>query len=823
MEAERWRKVDAILQQAWDLAPDERSRYLERACGGDGGLRKEVEGLLDQGRASVSALDEPAAWAREPGPGDSFPLGLEGAVFGPYEVGRKLGEGGMSVVFAATQHTERFHRPVAIKVLKEGRITAEAEGRFRAEARILAALEHPHINRLYDAGSLPNGLSYLVLEYIEGEPIDRFCELHSPSLAEVLDLFGQICGAVAYAHAHLVIHRDLKPSNVLVDGEGRVRLLDFGIAKLLEADPSEEETPRTLIQPMTPQYASPEQLRDRPVTTASDIYSLGLLLYRLLAGRLPYRIRHGSPEEIEQALLGRQRLPPFPAGGPFEVPKDLETVVLKALEVEPGRRYGSVQQLSEDLQRFRAGRPVAARRPTTRYRLGLFLRRHRWASGLAGGLVLSLLSFSVLLSLQADRLRQERRRALAERDSARQVAAYLTEVFQLSSPLETDGAEIKARQLLDRGAERIRRLEGQPLVQARLRHVIGRAYLDLGMPAAARPLLEESLRLRRELGADAEELAESLEALGGLEYEAAEDFPRAERLARESLEVLASIPGADAGERAEAHTFLGAVLARQSRWPEALEAQEAALKTAREMAPADPELSTEIQLRRSVALHRLGRPEEARKTLEKALPEAAAQLGEGHYLTLRGLYQQAGLDLDADRPAQAEATLRRVLRHQQELYGSGHPELAFTFSRLATAERLQGRLGEAEASARRGLDLRRKAFGEDHLAVAASLGQIAQLVHRRGDLSSALALARESLAIWRAKLPPSSPSLARPLDIVGRLELEAGEIRKAEAHLRQARLFLESQLPDGHPRRQQARRRHEEALARLQRSAAGLP
>ncbi|HKT61838.1 MAG TPA: serine/threonine-protein kinase, partial [Gemmatimonadales bacterium] len=387
---DRWRRIEELLDGMLDLPPSERAAWLERACAGDEALRSEVEDLAARGEEHTGlprppeALIAPAleslavAASSEPSPDR----------VGPWRLVRELGRGGMGAVYLGERDDDQFRKQVAVKLLHRDVAGDDLVRRFRHERQILATLDHPHIARLLDGG-VAAGTPYIVMEYVDGVPLDLFCERHRLSVAGRLARFADVCAAVQYAHEHLIVHRDLKPTNILVTADGQVKLLDFGIAKLMDEEgvPATAPLTRTGMHLMTPEYAAPEQVRGGRVTTATDVYALGVVLYELLAGRRPYDLRGRSPSEIERVICETEPLRPSTAVGRERSGRtealrrrlrgDLDTIVLKALRKEPERRYPSTAALLEDLQRYRDGLPVRARPDTFAYRARKFAGRHR--------------------------------------------------------------------------------------------------------------------------------------------------------------------------------------------------------------------------------------------------------------------------------------------------------------------------------------------------------------------------------------------------------------------------------------------------------------
>jgi serine/threonine protein kinase len=504
---ERLREVDRQLSTLLDAATGDREARLARLSAGDPGLAREVGELLRLSKQPDSRLGPEGVlagplWADLAARDTASP----GERIGAYRVLGELGRGGMATVFLAERADGAFRQQVALKLLRSGAGGEEAVRRFAQERQILATLDHPAIARLLDGGVDGRGRPYLVMEHVEGRPIDRHCEENHLSVDRRLDLFTRVAEAVFYAHRNLVVHRDLKPSNIFVTDAGleggQVKLLDFGIAKLLDpalAGPYAAAATRTVARVMTPEYASPEQVRGEPVTTASDVYQLGLLLFELLTGERACRLKNATFGEAERAICGEPpRRPSSVVAGPLarRLRGDLDAIVEKALRKEPGLRYPSPGPLIDDLERHRSGRPVRARQGTFGYRARKFVSRHRFGLAAAALLALLLAGSAVTATLQARRIAREA--ATAER-----VKEILVSLFSSANPSVSRGEALTARELLDHGAARVTtELDGEPAVQAELMTVLGNVYNTRGLYDEAVPLLEESLALRRSQGDD---------------------------------------------------------------------------------------------------------------------------------------------------------------------------------------------------------------------------------------------------------------------------------------------------------------------------------
>jgi eukaryotic-like serine/threonine-protein kinase len=503
MEAERWQRIESMFHAVLDCAPERREALLSSACNGNAELRSEVESLL--------AAYQEAGFTRSAAFQDGVKLlekrvdhRQQGRQIGPYRIVREIGRGGMGAVYLAARADAAFEKLVAIKIIRRGLDTDDLIQRFRGERKILATLDHPNITRLLDAGSTDDGLPYFVMEYIEGEPIDQYCDARKLNVTERLKLFQGVCAAVRYAHQNLVIHRDIKPGNVLVTKEGVPRLLDFGIAKLLAPGTSPDET-LTRVHPLTPEYAAPEQVRGEAVTTASDVYSLGVLLYFLLTGKMPYRGPMSSSAEIERTIceeepektssavvrapaagdkLGATVSPSRTREGTPEklrrrLQGDLDNIVLKALRKEPQRRYASVEQFSEDISRHLADLPVIAHPETPGYLAAKFVVRHRAGVAAAALVLIVLIAGVVATSWQARVARAERARAQQQFNDVRKLATSF--LFEFNNSIQNlPGATPARRLLVQRALEYLSKLAQQSQGDAGLQRELAEAYLRVG-------------------------------------------------------------------------------------------------------------------------------------------------------------------------------------------------------------------------------------------------------------------------------------------------------------------------------------------------------
>jgi len=794
MDLEQWHEVDRLFAAALDRPPAERPAFLEEACAGDPDLRREVERLLVADQAASQFLSR--------SPGELLELALdareEGGSLGPYRLLRTIGSGGMGTVYLARREDEHYQRDVAIKLLRSGLATTQAFHRFIAERQILANLEHPNIARLYDGGSTSDGRPYLVMELIEGVPVDQYCDRHRLTVDQRLALFQKICAAVQYAHQSLLVHRDLKPANILVTPEGEPKLLDFGIAKRLEPAPGDalQET-STGLRMMTPNYASPEQVRGDAITTASDVYSLGVILYGLLAGRGPHQVTAERPYEIERAICEQEPERPSvavfrPASPSAEISPDaeeiaqarktrplplarrlrgdLDNIVLMALRKEPQRRYGSAAQLAEDLGRHLQDLPVNARPDTLRYRTKKFVRRHRAGVAAAAAVVLLVAGSVASLIVQGRKLAQER-------DKARYALSFLVDTFKQADPYQTRGESLTAREILDQGAARVsRELAGQPDVEAAVMDAIGEVNLGLGRYDKAEPLLTRSLSLRRQVfGPASLEAAESLEHLAVLRSERT-DLAGAEAHLREALVIRRDRRGRQGdGDLAVAKDLneLGQILVQKGVSPEVAPEIEALHREALAIARGveGPEGLTVAET--LFALADLKRAEgdyaQGESLFREGLAVERKALGEGDPRLWRDRSQLADALVEAGKFKEAEALFRQCLEVQRKLLGREHPDALNTLVRLAVTVHLQASYAEAEALNREALALSRSHYGPTHWRVGEVLCNLASDLAGQQRNAEAIPLYEDALAIRRRALGENHWQVAQVLLLLAQI------------------------------------------------------
>jgi serine/threonine protein kinase len=813
-EPDRWERLQQIFSAAADLPADQQDPYVTTACGTDSALRQEVLAMLecdsepDNGpltNALDAAIESTSTDRRQ---------ALIGTVVGSYRLVSVLGHGGAGSVYLAERADRQYSAQVAVKIVESAALHPDMGMRFRAERQILASLNHPNIARLVDAGETEKGLPFLVMEYVQGNPVDRYCDSKRLDLDARLELFLQICTAVQYAHQNLVIHRDLKPANILVTEDGTPKLLDFGIAKLLDTNPLVTQSlalTRMNDRLLTPEYASPEQILGRPVTTSSDVYALGVVLYELLTGRRPYAVTATSQLELERSICITD--PPRPSSVARKAPEsadakgisaitlaesrglsperlekrlsgDLDAIVMRALRKEAVHRYGSVEQLAADLRRHLGNEPVVARQGNWAYYSQRFIRRHAFGVAASASVIALLAAFSVMTSIQAARIANERDRATQEGQRAEQVSNFMLDVFAAADPFVNQGKEVTARELLDQASRRISGdLNQQPDVRARLLEAIGRAYRRQGQFDRAVVYLEDSVRLRKaspapgtsNLAVTLTELALTLRELGR--------FDESESSLNEAVAILSDQGQDRSAAKADLLTGLGQMELQRGNLDRAEDflQQSVALNTElygrehTEVAAALSDLMA-INLWRNdlEGAERLAR--EAERIYRLSLPElhpdrVMSQYLLGDILTRRG------------RTEEASKLLEQSLGAQRILYGDASPRTAATLDSLVLTRQAQNRLADAEKLAREALSAGSKAHGERHFMTGYYHTSLAGVLIKERKFPEAEKEARTALDIYNTALPADHQYVASAEHQLGEIMLETGRPADAEALL----------------------------------------
>lgn len=725
------------------------------------------------------------------------------ASIGPYRVVDTLGAGGMGRVYLAERADADFEQRVAIKVLRRGVDDAASRARFRAERRILARQRSPNIAALLDGGTLDDGTPYLVMEYVEGETLLEDAARLQLGVAERLGRFLEVCGAVSTLHRGLVVHRDIKPGNILVTKDGTVKLLDFGIAKILE----DEDDGHTLVRTeagallFTPEYAAPEQLRGEAVTTSTDVHALGRLLFELLGERRPFVFETRSLAEIERVTCSEE--PPLmssvaPPARAAALRGDLDTIVAKAIRADPERRYGSVDQLADDIRRHLAGLPVRARPDTLGYRAAKFVRRNPVPLGAALLVVGLAVAFAAVTARKNARIAEERDLAREKARTAEEVVAFVVDLFHVTEPDVSAGERVTARALLERGASQVRGSVGtEPLVEASLLHAMGRAFHALGDPGRAGELLGRADELRRRHGARPLDRARTTHQLASIAT-AKGEFTEAEELFDAALEVVRAAPDAGPEDLCEVELSRANFLREAGRFDEALAASEEATRTLRtHLDPPHPVLAAALD---NLASQReaVGDFEGAEEALEEVMGMQAQLYSGDHPRIAATLCSRSILLRSMGRLDGSVAAAEEALRIYRAVLGEDHPDVDRATFLLAGSLQDAGEMDRALGIYREILERDRARYGE-HLYVSLDLNDIASILSRLGRYDESLRTFEEALAMQRQVLPEGHHEIATTLSNMGALARRSGRKPEAIPLFREALAMRVATFPADHP------------------------
>jgi len=808
----RWQKIEALFEAVADATPVEREARLTAECGEDAALKSAVESLLASDRQSADPLSTAIGAAAE-SLLEAHKDRLIGTLVGAYRIVSVLGHGGMSTVYRAEREAAEFQQTVAIKVLHHAAVHPRLRSRLHSERHILATLDHPSIARLIDSGDLADGTPYLVMEHVDGQQIDAYCDDRSLEIRERLELFLEVCAAVQYAHSNLVVHRDIKAGNIFVTGDGKPKLLDFGIAKLLAPEGLSHTLPVTRLQErmLTPENAAPEQVLGRPITTATDIYSLGVLLYQLMTGRSPYRLLSYSQLQLERAICMDEPVRPSqaviaklsgendtdrakvsarrglsPARLRARLSGDIDAIVAMAMRKEPDRRYPSAEALALDVIRHLSERPVRARHGDWRYTAGKFLRRHYVGAIGFAALILGLGAITGMTLWQNHRIEMAHRATEQERDHAQEVSAFLVDVFSQADPFNAQGHEPTAGEILDRGAARILTNNNlQPEVRAQLLESIGLAYRRQGLSDRAVPLFEQAVTIRRaERPFDPHRAAAALANLAqalndGGHLVSAESYLQQALAMSRSGDPSPSLESADimvqfgqfeldgkSDPRAASALFSDALQIYRSQ----LGNQNIAVATALGglatcAAWSGDYLLAERYGREAVGIFQV--------TVSRNHPDYAAALGTlGYTLVQRGQYRDAG------------PLLTEALEIERGVFGANNQRVATIESHLALLYEREGDIRRAIDAALVAVDIATQRLGLTHYSTGYYLDSLANLYLKANDLSDAEKFARQALAVYAQSLPTQHLYVASARLLLGEVLLQRGDPAAAETEIR---------------------------------------
>jgi serine/threonine protein kinase/Tfp pilus assembly protein PilF len=793
VESTHWEQLQSLFHRAVELPEIERERFLKCACDGESALEAELLAMLQSdGRGTIPSLLEQGL----PGIAGQF-VGLpEEAVLvreiGPYRLLRVLGEGGMGVVWLAKrQDTDAL---VAIKFLPNANLSPARRERFAREIKTLAKLRHPYIARLYDAGTLADSTPWFVMEYVEGERLTDYVRERSHTADEILQLFRKVCEAVRYAHSQEIIHRDLKPSNIMVEKDGAPRLLDFGIARELQGldDPSERTRPG--LRFVSPDYAAPEWVREGTVGFFTDVYSLGVVLYESLTGKLPFdRAKRTIEEDGRQIDLNPQK--PSALGARLGLSKsawsDLDVLCLKSLRADPQERYLSVEALLRDLDHYLQNEPLEAQPDSLRYRIGKVFARHRrpvLATGLALALVVGLIVFFTL------RLAAARDVALAEAARTQRIQKFMTSLFQGDDSEAGPSEDLRVVTLLDRGVQKAQRLQGESAIQAELYRTLGSIYDQLGKYDQAETLFESALKLDRG-SSPQNDMAEAddLVALGLLRSDQGKS-QEAESLVRQGTSIVEQHRPIDAMRQANATSALGRVLIESGQYPAATEVLDHAVALQTKLDPSSVELSDTLTLLANAQLY-LGNYDESERLNQRALDMDRKIYGESHPNVAADLINLGQLEDQWGHYVEAEHYDREAVAITKAWYGTDHPDAARQSAILAQVLVHEGKYDEAEPLLRSAFGTERKFFSPTDAHLAYILNALGSVEVNRGEFAAAMDNFRQVISLYRTAYGDGDYRVGIGMSNLGNVYLQTKQYTEAEHLFRQAIDLWKKVLP----------------------------
>ncbi|HEX3951655.1 MAG TPA: serine/threonine-protein kinase [Steroidobacteraceae bacterium] len=780
----RWHQIKSVFEQVADMQGSARIAHLDQCCGDDSDLRSSVQSLLMLDGSKQDPLLHAVGAAAEYLLEDHRDR-LLGTRVGPYRVTSILGHGGMSVVYRGERDDSQYSQVVAIKVLQHATVHPRLRSRLHSERHILATLDHGSIARLIDSGDLDDGTPYLVMEYVDGESIDSYCDNRTLFIRERLELFISVCAAVHYAHRNLVVHRDIKASNIFVTDEGNPKLLDFGIAKLLAPENLSHTLPVTRLQEriLTPENAAPEQVLGRPITTATDIYALGVLLYQLLTGRSPYRLLSFSQLQLERAICMDEPAKPSqvvvgkvkgesdgdrsrisvrrglsPQRLRSRLSGDLDAIISMAMRKEPDKRYASVEALADDLHRHLLGLPVRARQGDWRYNTAKFVRRNLLAAAVTAAVFVGLAVMAGVTLWENHRILLARDATALERDRAQQVSAFMVDVFSQADPFIAQGKEPTAKDLLDKGAEKIKgNVSLQPEVRAQLLESIGLAYRRQQLNDRAIPLFEQAVAIRRNARpVDNAKLAAALANLA------------------QSLNDAGRLGGAEASIK------------------------EAVALSRPGDAPLTVATADILYQYGYFELTAKSDPQAAGKLFSQALSIYRALPGDQRYgiaSTLGALSAAAQWTGDF---AKGEQLMREAINLFGATVGRNHPDYAAVMASLGYLLMEEGKYAEAEQALNEARQIERDDFGRDNQRVASIEANLGTVYEREGDPVRAMNITQDALRIASERLGPDHYLVGYFKDAVAKLQLDAGDLQAAESTARQVLAIYDKSLPARH-------------------------
>lgn len=802
MDKNRWKQITDIvddLLKAGDQASQE--RILKKRCGNDRSLREEVTNLLKSIENSTDywdslfqsnrlfigdlttnyqSTDKKSAHSLDSlqEPQSECPTQI-----GYYSIKKRIGIGGMGEVYLADRTDGKFHQNVALKLMRHSVSSHDQERRFEQERTILSSLNHPNIARLLDGGISEDGRSYYVMEYVDGIPITEYCSKHNLTISERLALFKQVCKAVQYAHSNFIVHRDLKPDNLLVKNNGIVKILDFGIAKMIDDSLDEKSMHQTSVglRMLSLKHAAPEQLTLEPITTATDVYSLGVLLYQLLTDSHPYDLKEKNLQESEYIIRNQEPRRPSLVSKRWQskLKGDLDSIILKALRKEPQERYESAQNLLKDIERYEKSIPVTARHDSIPYSTRKFIKRHTIP------LLFTFLIFVIVIGFTlfyTHRISQEKQLAELQAQKAEQITLFLMDMFEANSPSQTGGEILNLQNMLLRGESEAGKLEGYPEIQAQMYEVIGEIYRRLGQYDKSESLLRQSLQVRQELyGNYHPETVSVFDKLGLLLINKG-NFFKADSILSLSLEIRENHLQSTGPALAQTLSNLAYVTRRRGDYITAEEMYRRSLAIREEHLGPDHPLTLENMNSLGVVLHYKGKYRETESLFREILDRRQKMLAPVHPDIAISQNSLGALLMNLGNYQEADSLLQEALTIRKKLYGEDHPYVALSLNNLAFSQLDQNKFDLASKYVEEAYRIRMEQLGENHTNTAITNLILARLMLKTNRPDSALSLFQEAFHTFRENLTDNHSFTAQSMLGIGSSYLKKNEPGQAKEY-----------------------------------------
>ncbi len=803
MDKDRWKQITDIVDEVLQADnPSIKKGIIEHRCGDNEELKIEVRNFLDSiedsseywtslfqsNRLFIGEITENyenvsnsgflKQVASLPDIEDEIPNRV-----GPYQIEKRIGFGGMGEVYLASRIDEKFNQNVALKLMRHGVTSQDQARRFEQERTILSSLNHPNIARLLDGGISKDGRSYYVMEYVDGIPITEYCEINQCNLGERINLFKQVCKAVQYAHSNFIVHRDLKPDNLLVNSEGVVKILDFGIAKMIDDSLDEQSLLQTRsgLRMLSLKYAAPEQITLDPITTATDVYSLGILLFELVTGSHPFNLSNKTLHETEYIIRNREATKPSSVSTfrKSELRGDLDAIILKALRKESTERYDSAQSMLDDIKRFEKSLPVSARHDSVIYRSRKFVKRN--------SLPLSFIAFILILTIgftlfYTQRISEEKRFAEVQAQKAQQVTSFLMDLFEASSPTQSGGEVVTSRDMLVRGEMEAEKLEGYPEIKAQMFGVIGEIYRRLGQYDKSESLLRQSISIRQEIyGNYHAETVGTFDKLGLLLINKGEFFA-ADSLLSLALDIRENYIHSSGPDMAETLSNLAYAKRRVGDTAQAEELYRRSLDIRESNLGKDHPSTIENMNSLGVVLHSKAKYRETEALFREILERRENLLAPIHPDVAISQNSLGALLMNLGDYQEADSLLNRALTVRRKLYGDNHPFVALTLNNLAISHTEQGKIPEALEYVNEAYRIRLEQLGHNHTNTAITKFTIAKLMLETSRPDSALQLYNQAYQTFYNNLSPDHSLTARTMVSIGTTYLEKDDLETAKSY-----------------------------------------